>query len=140
MALSSNTPIVHELGDYNSIPVIDNDIVYEGAMVGMVAGSGHGNPINLSGDGTDVFMGHSRYEVDNTLVDHAAAGKNIRLLCGRYRLKVTLTGVAITDVGATVYASDDNTLTKSSSNAVVVGVITRYVTTHTCIVEFRTTP
>ena len=138
-ALSANAPIVHELGDYNSIPAGADEIVYEGSMIGESDGTsgqvsaGYGEALVVG----DTFVGHSRDKVDNT--GGSDGDKDIRVLSGRYRLEVTLTSVAITDVGSAVYASDDVTLTLTP-NASPVGVIIRYVASNTCVVEFRTTP
>jgi len=129
--LAADAAVVDVLGDRNSAPIIADDIVYEGAMVGDNA-SGYGRPL-VAGD---PFLGHNIEKVDNT--GGAAGDKNITLRSGRYRLKVTLTSVAITDVGKVVYASDDATLTLSQGGNSRVGVVVRYDTTNTCIVEFQT--
>ena len=139
MALSKNTPLAQVLGEINSIPIVDDDIVYEGAMVGLVAASGHGEPLGVTVGGT--FMGHCVEKVDNTLTDHSAGGKDIKLLSGRYKLEVTLSGVARTDIGAGVWAGADDVVGLThAGDEVVVGVVIRYVKADTCVVEFRTTP
>ncbi|GAH72365.1 unnamed protein product, partial [marine sediment metagenome] len=111
MALAADSPQVLVTGDMNSIPIIDNDIVYEGAMVGLSVTTdepGYGKPL-AAGDvaADEIFLGHSIFKVDNT--GGAKGAKNIRLRTGRYRLLCALAGV-ITDVGKPVYASDDETL------------------------------
>jgi len=62
----------------------------------------------------------------------------VKLIRGRYRLQVTLSSVAITSVGDQVYASADDTLTLTPGSNTRVGVVDRYVTTDTAIVEFQT--
>jgi hypothetical protein len=129
--LAEDTPIKHELGDYNSIGIIASDTVYEGAMVGDNA-SGYGRPL-VAGD---KFKGHARRQVANET--GAAGDKQIELLSGRYKLEVTLPGVAITDFGRKVYASDDATLTLVPTSNTLVGKVFRYVGSNTAVVEFDT--
>jgi hypothetical protein len=64
---------------------------------------------------------------------------NVQHLQGKYRLKVTLTGVAITDVNRRVYASADDTLTFVPTSNSYVGKVVRYVAANTAEVEFDTT-
>ncbi len=129
--LAVDSPLTMVTGEFNSIGAIADDIVFEGAMVGENA-SGYGRPL-VAGD---LFLGHSLLNVDNT--DGAAGAKEIRLRTGRYRGKVTLTGVLITDVGKEVYASDDDTYTLSSAGNTRVGVVIRYDSSNKAIVEFQT--
>jgi hypothetical protein len=122
------------LGNLNSIPIIANDIVYEGSLVGD-NGAGYGRPL-VAGDR---FVGHAKCKCDNT--DGSAGDKNIQLIGGtRYRLIVDLVAL-ITDVGQPVYASDDATLSMmpaitTTANS-YVGVVTRYVSATQMEVEFR---
>lgn len=142
MALSANEPLVQVgAGGYrNSVPCGSALTAYEGAMIGESDGdsgqatAGYGEPL-VAGD---TFLGHSIDKVDNSA--GGDGGKNIEMLSGRYRLKVTITGVAITNVGATVYASDDATLTLAAGANSAVGIVTRYLAANTCEVEFRSTP
>lgn len=126
--LAANSPMTKVKGDNNSIPIIADDIVYEGAMAGDNA-SGYGRPL-VAGDN---FVGHSIDKVDNT--GGSAGDKNIQLLTGKYRLVVDLVGL-ITDVGQPVYASDDSVLTFSAPSNSFVGVISRYVSATRMEVEF----
>lgn len=140
MALTADSPQVLVTGDMNSVPIIDNDIVFEGAMVGLSVTTdepGYGKPLAAGAVAADeIFLGHAIEKVDNT--GGAKGAKNIRLRSGRYRLLCTLTGVLITDVGAPVYASDDETLTKTSTLNSYVGRVSRYVTTNKAEIEFET--
>ena len=129
--LAVDSPLTVVTGDFNSIGSVAADIVFEGAMVGENA-SGYGRPL-VAGD---LFVGHSLVQVDNS--DGAAGEKEIRLRTGRYRGVATITGVLITDVGKEVYASDDDTLTLSSPGNSRVGIIIRYDSSNTAIVEFQT--
>jgi hypothetical protein len=134
--LAVDAPMQKVQGFLGSIPIVANDIVYEGAMVGE-NGAGYGRPLTAG----DKFVGHCITKVDNTLSGPlakagAAGDLNIRLMVGRYRLIVALVGV-ITDVGRPVYASDDATLTFVAPANSFVGVVTRYVSATQMEVEFR---
>lgn len=130
--LSANAPVTVVEGTENSIGIIADDIVYEGAMVGDNA-SGYGRPL-VAGD---PFCGHAIKKVDNT--GGGAGDKQIRLRGGRYRLKVAL-AIALTNLGDSVYASDDAILTLTADTNTLVGVVTRYIDAEYCEVEFRPNP
>lgn len=138
MALSQDTPVELVIGDKNIIPAGAGEVVYEGSMVGESDGdtgqatAGYGEAL-VAGD---TFVGHAIDGVDNT--GGADGDKDIQVRHGIYRLQVTLTGVAISDVGATVYASDDATLTLTAGSNSTVGKVARYVSANTCVVEFNT--
>lgn len=123
-----------ETGDYGSVPAVDADLIYEGSMVGE-NGSGYGRPL-VAGDR---FLGHCSEQCDNS--DGAVGAKNIRHKTGKYRLQVTLTGVAITDVDRPVYASDDAVYSLAGASAsgayTCVGKVVRYVAANTAVVEFQ---
>lgn len=129
--LALDNPLTVVTGDFNSIGIIADDIVFEGAMVGDNF-AGYGRPL-VAGD---LFLGHSLLKVDNA--GGSAGAKELRLRTGRYRGKVTLAGLLITDVHKEVYASDDNTFTLLASGNSRVGVIIRYDSSNKAIVEFQT--
>lgn len=130
MTLSANTPINEMLGDFEDFPLYQAIHAYEGAMIFNRA---DGYATNAAGG--LLFLGHADAESDNS--SGASGAKNVRVRRGAYRCQVTLTGVALTDQGKDVYASDDGTLTLTSSGNSRVGKVVRYVTTNTCIVEFQ---
>ena len=130
--LAIDSPQILVTGDLNSVPIIANDIVYEGAMVGDNA-AGHGRPL-VAGD---KFLGHSIFREDNAVPVGAAGDKDIRLRTGMYRLCCDLVGL-ITDVGQPVYASDDATLTFDGAGNSYVGRISRYVSATKMEIEFVT--
>lgn len=134
--LAADAPVAEVLGAIGSMPIIADDIVFEGAMVGDNA-AGYGRPL-VAGD---KFQGHSVSKVDNSATGltgaaGAAGDLDIRLLTGRYKLVVALVGL-ITDVGQPVYASDDATYTFEAASNSFVGVISRYVSATKMEVEFR---
>jgi len=130
MALSKNTPIKEVLGDFADFPLYQAIHAYEGSMIFNRA---DGYATNVAGG--LVFLGHADAEADNT--SGASAAKNVRVRRGTYRLQVALSGVALTDQGKDVYASDDATLTLTSSGNSRVGRVVRYVSSGICIVEFQ---
>lgn len=127
--LSVNKQIPIETGDLNDLPVIAADIIYEGAAVGM--SSGYARPL-VAGDS---FAGIAQAKVDNSVGANGA--KNVRVLeIGK--MEVVVTGVTgVTNVGATVYASDDDTFTLSSTSNSPIGKIIRHVSSTTCVVAFQ---
>jgi hypothetical protein len=137
--LAADSPMTKVTGELGSVPIIANDIVYEGAMVGENA-AGYGRPL-VAGDR---FLGHAISRCDNTVTGPnqkpgAAGDMNITLLKSRYRLVVALAGY-VTDVEQPVYASDDATYTFVGANASgpnsFVGIAKRYVSSTKMEVEF----
>lgn len=126
MAASKNVPVVLETGDRNVIPVAATKRLFQGAMAWLDA-SGYATPTP-----GETFLGHVTAEADNrTGLDGALS---VSLHYGRYRLQVALTGVALTDVGAPVYATDDNTCALVGTYQ--VGKVVRYVSANLAVVEF----
>ena len=127
--LALDSPLVQKVGNRDHVPVIADDIVFEGAMLGDNA-SGYGQPL-VAGN---LFRGHAIAKCDNT--GGAAGAKYIEVLTGRYRLEVSLVGL-ITDVGQPVYASDDAVYTFAGAGNSYIGVITRYVSATRMEIECR---
>ena len=127
--LAAAAPRAYELGSRNSIPVIASDIIYEGAAVGIVDGTGHARPLNAA----DRFAGFAEAKADNSA--GAAAAINVDIIrAGEIQLAVT--GAVITDVGQPVYATDDNTFVFLPTAAVFIGFVKRFVSTDVAVVEF----
>jgi hypothetical protein len=131
MALSANTPLVLEIGDIGAYPVKASTKIYEGAAVGLTSGYARGLV-----DG-DRFVGFASEGADNSAT--ATDGYIDVKVITRGKIKVTLASVAVTDVGSKVYMSDDGTFTLTASPGELVGIVYRYVTTNTCIIEFYQT-
>lgn len=133
--LAVDKPRVYETGHdnvLNDVPMIDNDIIYEGAAVGDNA-SGLARPL-VAGD---VFMGFAVKNADNTGLGHAASAINVRVReSGRIQLAVTGASSAA-DAGEIVYAADDDTFTLTASGSSAIGRVARWVTGTTCIVQFN---
>jgi len=126
MAATKNVPLVLETGDRNVIPVATTKRLFQGAMA-FLDGSGYATPTPGA-----VFLGHAVAEADNRTGLDAAISVETRQ--GIYKAQVALTGVALTDVGAPVYATDDNTYALVGTYA--VGKVVRYVNANVAIVEF----
>lgn len=129
--LAANKPRAYELGDRNHIPMVDNDIIYEGAAVGVVDASGHARPLNAA----DRFAGFAEFKADNTGAGHAAAAINVQVVrSGEVQLSVA--GAVITDINQPVYATDDDTFVFLPTGAVFIGFVKRFVSSGIVVVGF----
>lgn len=127
--LAADKPRTYEIGDYNDIPVIASDIIYEGAAVGVVAASGHARPLS----GGDVFAGFSAVIADNSA--GAAAAIKVRVKV-KGQIQLSVSGAVITDVGQPVYATDDDTFVFNPVGGSFIGYVKRFVSSGVAIVEF----
>lgn len=129
--LAANKPRSFETGSRNQLPVIDNDIIYEGAAVGLVDASGHAQPLAAG----NRFAGFAEAKADNTLTGHTAGGIAVKVIeSGKIQLAVT--GALITDLGQPVYATDDDTFGFSPVGGVFIGFVHRFVSSGVAIVAF----
>lgn len=127
--LAVNAPRAFEIGTRNAFPVVATDIIFEGAAVGYVAGSGHARPLTSA----DRFVGFAEAQADNSA--GAAAALNVRVIeSGKIELAVP--GAVITDVGQPVYATDDNAFAFSPVGGVFVGFVHRFVESGIVVVRF----
>ena len=128
--LAVNAPRVYEGGERNEFPVIASDIIYEGAAVGIVVGTGHARPLAAG----DRFAGFAEAKADNSA--GAAAAINVRVVeSGKIQLAVT--GAVITDIGQPVYATDDNAFTFSPVTSVFIGFVHRFVSSGVVVISFN---
>lgn len=118
-----------ELGTLDHLPVIASDIIYEGAAVGVVAGTGHARPLTSA----DRFGGFATAKADNSAGAAAAIYVEVRK-SGQVELSVS--GAVITDKGQPVYATDDDTFTFNPVGAAFVGFVKRFVESGVVIVDF----
>lgn len=130
VTLAANSPRAFEMGDRNEAPVIAADIIYEGAAVGIVPASGHMRPLAAG----DIFAGFAEDQTDNSL--GAAAALNQRTI-GAGKVRLSISGAVITDVGQPVYATDDDTFVFSPVGAVFVGFAYRFDSSGIMIVDFN---
>jgi hypothetical protein len=127
--LAVNTPRAEELGSINEVPMIASDIIYEGAAVGAVDGTGHARPLTAA----DKFIGFAERKADNAA--GLAAAVNVRVK-KKGTAQLAVSGAVITDVGQPVYATDDNTFVFLPTAAVFIGFVRRFVSSGVVIVEY----
>jgi hypothetical protein len=131
--LAADKSRAYELGDIQELPVVATDIIYEGAAVGDNA-SGYARPLVAA----DPFLGFAESKVDNSA--GAAGDKNVRVRV-RGQIVLSVTGVTgVGDVGETVYASDDDTFTLTSTSNTAIGKVARYISGTAVVVAFEALP
>lgn len=127
--LAINKPRAFEGGIFNELPVVAADIIYEGAAVGILAGNAR--PLVAA----DNFQGFAVKKADNSA---GAAGAITVKIQDEGDIELDVVGVTgITNQGATVYASDDDTFTLSSTGNSSIGKIKRWISGTKCIVAFQ---
>lgn len=124
-----NNPRTQEGGTRGSLPVVATDIIYEGSAVGIVKASGHARPLTSA----DRFAGFAEAQADNSA--GAAADINVRTIKAGVMI-LSVTGAVITDVGAAVYAQDDNAFSFVKTAGVYIGRVSRYVSAGVAAVAF----
>lgn len=131
--LAANKPRTYEGGQHrisrNPFAVITSDIIYEGAAVGLVDATGHAQPLVAA----NRFGGFAEQKADNS--GGAAAAISVSVY-QRGMVQLAVTGALITDVGAPVYATDDDTFTLLPTGGAFIGKIARFVSSGIAIVEF----
>lgn len=111
----------------NSLPLADSTIVYQHAALGL--SGGRVRPLQSG----DRFAGFAGRRVDNRALAAGAPAVNVPIIASG-SVDLLVPGVAATDAGSTVYASDDNTFGLSGLRA--VGSISSVVGTDVARVEF----
>jgi hypothetical protein len=107
MALTANREVVSFASQaLIDLPMDDNVIIYKGAFVGRDRSTGYARAL-VAGD---EFLGLAYSQADNTVSGHTAGSVDVRLHQS-IDIVHTLTSVATADIGKSVYASDDSTLT-----------------------------
>lgn len=117
--------------DFEEYPASASNIL-EGMMVGLT--SNYARKFTLG----DNFVGHAKVSCLNS--GNSAGDMNVRVYKGRYRARVALPNVAITDNNrqVAVYATDSGGL--SLRVGFKVGRVIRYVSSGIALVEFDTHP
>jgi hypothetical protein len=131
MALSKDTPLMVVEGLLQSYPLYRALKPYEGSMV-FRKSDGYAC---LTSAAANPFLGHAWAAADNSAGGDGDVEVYVR--SGRYRAKVSISALAITDVGKAVYASDDGTLTLTATAHSYVGRVTKWISTGVGIVEFQ---
>ena len=129
-ALSADRQVQFESGDMQDLPVLANTVIYAGAFVGdngsgLMRGLVAGDPFR------GIAIGKSGATVS------ASGDYDVRVLeVGK--IVHAVTGVADEDdVGEIVYASDDQTLTLTSTSNTAIGRVVRHISSTTCCVRFQ---
>lgn len=124
--LAVATPRFYELGELTDLAVKSASAIYEGSAVGITAGYAR---MLAAGD---IFAGFCINDVAATTGDGAITVRVRR----RGEIVLTITSVAVTDIGKTVYASDGNAFTLTASTNTAIGRITRVYGTNLAVVAF----
>lgn len=129
MALSANTPRTFETETFiNEFGVKASSTIYVGSAIG--SSGGYARALTAG----DTFLGFSLEKVVGLGSDGLV---NVRVRTwGKIQLSVS--SVAVTDIGADVYASDDGTFTLTSTNNTLIGKVHRYISSGVAIVAFDT--
>lgn len=119
----------YEAGDRNALPVIASDILFEASAIGVVDASGHIRPL----EATDRFVGFAERKADNS--SGSAADINATLV-KKGKIKLSVSGAVITDIGQPVYATDDNAFGFTPVSAVFIGFVYRFISSGVVMVDF----
>jgi len=119
----------YETGFINSAPIIAADIIYEGSAVGE-NGTGYARPL-VAGDR---FLGFAEISRDNA-AGSAGDKPDVRMY-SKGLANIALSGAVITDVGASVYASDDTTFSFIGTSNTYVGTVYRWKSSGIVVLEF----
>ncbi len=120
----------YELGDLNEPPMAAATTIYEGSAVGE-NGSGYARQLNAG----DPFLG---FAIEKAANAGSAGDKNARV-SARGRVVLPISGLAVTDIGKQIYASDGDTFTLTASTNSAIGRVIRFVSTGIGVVEYDAT-
>jgi len=129
--LSAAVARTFEVGDHAHYGVKDNVAIYQGSAVGLVpssTGAGYARQLTAG----DFFVGFAEEDVPATATDGTATVR----VRQRGKVLLTISSVAVTDIGKPVYASDGDTFTLTQSTNVHIGRVSRVAATNTAVVEF----
>lgn len=121
-AVSAGIETLARPGEIVAYPVAANTKVYKGTLVQLASGYA----TSMTKAASLIFCGVALETIDNT------GGSNGDLLvrCARKGIHEFILGsAAITDVGATVYALDNATVTKTSTDATAIGRAAKFENT-----------
>lgn len=125
--LTANKARAYELGEIGEHAVAASARIFEGSAIGFA--SGYARQLVAA----DKFGGFALQEADNS----AGSAGAIRVRARRRgEVEVSVAGASITSVGLPVYMSDGDTFTLTSSGNSKVGMVSRHVSSTTCVVAF----
>lgn len=127
-------PRTWELAEIEELPIVANDVIYEGAAVGE-DGNGYVRPL-VAGD---PFMGFAIGTYDN--IGKSAGDTLCRF---KQKGKIVLAVAGATAITANdrppVYAADDDTFTLTATSNSKIGYVSRWISSGLCVVEFDSNP
>lgn len=127
--LSNDKPRKFHTGIYRDLEMIASDIIYEGSLVGL-NGSGYARPLQAG----DQPIGFATKQADNS----SGSAGDVKVRCQiSGAIELTISGVAITDIGSAVYASDDDTFTTTAGSNSYIGRIVARPESDTALIEFN---
>lgn len=127
--LAADTARTFMSGDIEDLPVKASSTIYQGSAIGLT--SGYARHLTAG----DTFGGFA----DEGVASQTSDGDAYVQVRTRGRVELTITGVAVTDIGAPVFASDGNAFTLTQSTNSHIGRVARFVGTNTAIVAFDAT-
>lgn len=114
--------------DSNALPVASKAKIFGGALVGRTE-DGYGRTLQAG----DIAAGFAIDAVDNTDGEDGDATVEVK---ARGKVSLFVSGLSVSDVGKSVYASDDNTFTLTETGNSLVGKIVRFEKADYGIVAF----
>jgi len=120
---------ISHVDPFNHHPVAASTKIPEGVAVGE---DSSGNARNLVA--ADTFLGFAEKEADNS---SGSAGDIDVKVRRRGRVVLAVGSAVATDVGANIYASDNNTFTKTSTSNSLIGTASRFVEAGVLEVEIQ---
>lgn len=131
MAVTANQYVPIDTGDLIYLPVKGSTTIYQHVAVG---DDGSGYARNLVAG--DPFRGIATKQADNS---GSATDGNINCeVIKSGRVQLTISGLAITDVGKDVYASDNFTFTLTQGSNSRVGKVAKWISSGVGLVELDT--
>lgn len=124
--LTAATARTYMGGDVEDLAVKASSAIYEGSAIGLT--SGYARQL-VAGD---KFQGFALCDVASQSTD---GGSRVRVRT-RGRIVLTITSVAVTDIGKPVFASDGNAFTLTQSTNSHIGRVVDVYATNQAIVEY----
>jgi hypothetical protein len=128
--LSANAVITFDQGPMQSVPMAASAEIWRGSAVGNNAG--YARQL-VAGDG---FFGFADQHIKDAT---ATNGGTFLPVIPKGRVVLTVPGVAASNFGNTVYASDGATFSLSSNGGAntAIGTVCRYISANTALVAFN---
>lgn len=129
MPLDKDINVIFENAeDSNTILVAASTQIYLGSLIGATSG-GYGRPLEAG----DTAVGFAKDNLDNT---EGSDGDQKADVKAKGKVSTFISGLTIDNLGAKVYASDDNTFTLTATGNSYVGKVVRFEKSDYGIVAF----